>query len=178
MFMNKDQVLLEEAYKAIYESALEPLYIGEPDRKKSFLDWLSFCEYEVLADGSLKIEDNILFNRLNLTKIPFKFDQVNGYFMCSHNKLSSLEGSPRVVNGDFYCTHNKLSSLQGAPKIVKGDFICTDNPLHSLEGAPEIIKGKFQSDNFSDKDYRDYIKNEKYVKGKLEKDFDIDLGDF
>ena len=176
--MNKDQVLLEEAYKAIYESASEPLYIGKPDRKKSFFDWLSFREYEVLADGSLKIEDSILFNRLNLTKIPFKFDQVNGYFMCAHNELSSLEGSPRIVNGDFYCMDNKLSSLQGAPKIVEGNFVCTSNPLQSLEGAPEIIKGEFRSDQFSDKDYRDYIKNEKYVKGKLEKDFDIDLKDF
>ena len=173
-----DQKLLEEAYKAIYESALEPLYIGEPNRKKSFLDWLSFREYEVLADGSLKIEDNILFNSLNLTKIPFKFDQVNGYFMCSWNKLLSLEGSPRIVNGDFYCADNKLSSLQGAPKIVKGDFVCKDNPLQSLEGAPEIIKGEFRSDNFSDEDYRTFAKNRKYIEGRLDKDLDVDLEDF
>jgi hypothetical protein len=176
--MNKDQVLLEEAYKAIYESASEPLYIGKPNRKKYFLDWLSVRDYEVLADGSLKVEGNILFNHLNLTKIPFKFDQVNGYFMCTHNKLSSLEGSPRIVNGSFFCDDNKLSSLQGAPKIVEGNFVCTSNPLQSLEGAPEIIKGEFRSDQFSDKDYRDFIKHEKYVKGKLEKDFDIDLQDF
>lgn len=176
--MNKDQKLLEEAYCKIYESAsTEALYIGEPDRKQTFLDWLEYRKYEVRPDGSLDTT-SVLFNRLNLLKIPFAFNEVNGYFMCSMNKLRSLEGSPKIVKGDFFCDGNKLVSLKGAPKIVRGTFSCTQNPLQSLEGAPEVIEGKFQSDQFSDEDYRAFAKNRKYIQGKLDKDLDADLGDF
>ena len=176
--MNKDQKLLEEAYCNIYESSsAEPLYIGEPDRKQTFLDWLEFTKYEVRQDGSLDT-DSVLFNRLNLLKIPFAFNEVDGYFMCSMNKLRFLEGSPKIVKGDFYCDSNKLVSLKGAPKIVRGTFSCTQNPLQSLEGAPEVIEGEFKSNQFSDADYRSFAKNRKYIQGKLDKDLNIDLGDF
>ena len=176
--MNKDQKLLEEAYCKIYEStSTEALYIGEPDRKQTFLDWLEYRKYEVRPDGSLDTT-SVLFNRLNLLKIPFAFNEVDGYFMCSMNKLRSLEGSPKIVKGDFFCDGNKLVSLKGAPKIVRGTFSCTQNPLQSLEGAPEVIEGEFMSDQFTDEDYRNYTKKRKYVDDKLDKDFDVDLEDF
>lgn len=176
--MNKDQKLLEEAYCEIYESSsAEPLYIGEPDKKQSFLHWLKCRKYEVRPDGSLDTT-SVLLNRLNISKIPFVFNEVDGYFMCSVNKLRSLEGSPKIVNGAFFCNSNKLVSLEGAPKIVRGTFSCTQNPLQSLEGAPEVIEGEFKSNQFSDEDYRAFAKNRKYIQGKLDKDLDVDLGDF
>lgn len=176
--MNKDQQLLQEAYGKIYQSSsAEPLYIGEPYWKQSFMDWLKFRKYEVRQGGSLNT-NSVLFNKLNLLKIPFAFNEVNGYFMCSMNKLISLKGSPQIVNGDFYCDSNKLASLEGAPKIVRGTFSCTLNPLQSLEGAPEVIEGEFQSDQFSDADYRTFMKKRKYLEGNLNKDLDIDLEDF
>lgn len=176
--MNKDQQLLQEAYESIYESSsVEPLYVGEPDRKQTFLNWLKYRKYEVRSDGSLDT-NGVLFNRLNISKIPFVFNEVDGIFMCTHNKLRSLEGSPKIVKGDFYCDGNELVSLKGAPKIVRGNFSCKVNPLQSLEGAPEVIEGEFVSDQFTDEDYRNYTKKRKYVDDKLDKDFDVDLEDF
>lgn len=68
--------------------------------------------------------------------------------------------------------------MQGAPKEVGGDFECSGNKLTSLEGAPEVIKGRFVSDQFSDEDYRAFVKKRKYVDGKLDKELDVDLDDF
>jgi len=75
-------------------------------------------------------------------------EEVTGYFNCSNNKLTSLEGSPIIVNGDFYCFNNKLTSLEGSPIIVNGDFYCFNNKLTSLEGAPTTVNENFHcSDN-------------------------------
>ena len=54
---------------------------------------------------------------------------VTGYFDCSNNNLTSLEGAPKEVGGDFDCSDNKLISLEGAPKEVGGGFDCYDNPV-------------------------------------------------
>ena len=66
-----------------------------------------------------------------------------GYFSCSYNQLTSLEGSPVSVGSDFYCYNNQLTSLKGAPSSVGGDFSCFNNNLTTLEGAPSSIGGSF-----------------------------------
>ena len=89
-------------------------------------------------------------------------EEVTGYFNCSNNKLTSLEGSPIIVNGDFYCFNNKLTSLEGAPTTVTGNFHCSDNMLISLEGAPTIVGGNFtityNSKVFTEKEVRNAVK--------------------
>ena len=70
-------------------------------------------------------------------------DQYPGNFVCSYNKLTSLQGAPSVVKGDFSCYNNNLTSLQGAPSVVNGYFSCSNNKLTSLEGAPSVVNGGF-----------------------------------
>ena len=43
-------------------------------------------------------------------------------FLCSINKLTTLEGAPIKVGGDFNCYSNQLTSLEGAPKEVGGNI--------------------------------------------------------
>lgn len=43
-------------------------------------------------------------------------NEVTGYFTCSHNKLTNLDGSTKYVGGRFQCEFNKLTSLYGVPK--------------------------------------------------------------
>jgi hypothetical protein len=197
--MNKDQKLLEEAYQSICESTREPLYLGVEKDKERWMKWLGKLKHEVHEDGSITVDGNANLGKKRLEIIPFRFKKVTQDFWCVHNNLTSLEGAPKEVGGNFFCDHNNLTtlegapikvgkvfnccnnnltSLKGAPKEVGGIFWCLGNPLNSLEGAPEVIGEKFGSDQFSDEDYRDYIKHEKYVKGKLDKEFDIDLKDF
>ena len=104
--------------------------------------------YNINDDGSVDVDgdvdlDDVYLNSENLTKIPFKFRNVSGYFTCINNKLTSLEGAPNTVGRWFSCTNNQLTSLEGAPNTVGGIFSCSYNQLTSLEGAPSSVGGAF-----------------------------------
>ena len=203
--MNKDQKLLEECYQSIYESAREPLYFGPPDMKEAFMKWLSNLPHEVHEDGSVSVDGHASipddFNKTEMERVPFNFREVRGDFDCCNLGLTSLNGSPRIVTRSFDCQENKLTSLKGAPEVVGRNFQCRLNDLTSLkgapkevgnsfychyqkhkltslEGAPEVIKGNFVSDEFTDEDYRKFVKMRKYIEGKLDKDLDADLTGF
>jgi hypothetical protein len=104
--------------------------------------------YTIQSDGTVDVKGNVNLNKTNLTKLPVKFGRVTGYFSCSDNQLTSLEGAPQLVSGGFYCYYNQLSSLEGAPQSVGGGFYCYYNQLSSLEGAPQSVGGDFDcSDN-------------------------------
>lgn len=76
-------------------------------------------------------------------ELPQGLKMVSRDFICSSNKLSSLEGSPKRVGGDFDCNSNKITSLKGCPSIINGVFDCSTNELTSLEGAPRIVGTSF-----------------------------------
>lgn len=66
----------------------------------------------------------------NLNFIPVKFGNVNGDFIISNNRLTSLEGCPDFVSGHFEFSDNKISSLKGFPKMNYWYRICYDfNPI-------------------------------------------------
>lgn len=92
-----------------------------------------------LPDGFV-IKGNLRLIGLGLTELPdLSKVRVEGDFVCRHNKLTSLKGSPKEVKGDFDCQNNQLTSLEGAPEEVKGDFDCNNNKLTSLKGAPKKV---------------------------------------
>lgn len=171
----------------------EPLYFGPEDKKEAFMKWLKNMKHEVHEDGSVSINGDVSFimnefgqvgqynslQRYIEDRLPFNFRKVTGRFYCP-SRLHSLEGSPEYVGGDFGCGSNNpdLHSLEHSPKFVGGDFMCTSIRFDSLEGAPEVIKGEFDSDQFTDQEYREFVKKRKYVDNKLDKDLDVDLGDF
>ena len=103
--------------------------------------------YEFDKDGFLNVDGNVVLNFKNLEKLPFKFGIIKGYFDCSYNNLTSLEGAPKKVGDFFNCNNNNLTLLEGAPKEVGGSFYCSDNKLASLKWAPEKIGGSFNCDN-------------------------------
>ena len=72
-----------------------------------------------------------------------RFGHVSGYFYCSRNNLTSLEGAPQSVDGSFSCYYNNLTSLEGAPQSVGVDFSCSRNKLTSLKGAPQSVGWHF-----------------------------------
>ena len=88
--------------------------------------------YTINPDGSYDVIGNVNLYKRGLTKIPFKFNMVTGYFNCSYNNLTSLEGCPKEVGGYFYCSNNNLTSLEGCPREVGGDFYCGNNNLFDL----------------------------------------------
>ncbi len=99
--------------------------------------------YTINDDMSIDVDGDVNLSFSGLVKIPLIFGNVTGYFLCIHNKLTTLEGSPTNVGGSFHCCHNKLTSLMGAPVTVGGSFYCTVNDLTSLEGSPNMVGGDF-----------------------------------
>ncbi len=90
--------------------------------------------YSINLDGSIDVEGSVYLFNMNLDKLPLKFNKVGGYFGCSNNNLTSLEGCPKEVGDTFYCSSNKLTSLKGGPEKVYDMFYCGGNPLESLDG--------------------------------------------
>ena len=153
--MYKNLKILLENY-----GSKEPLYFGPKEDKDNWFKWLKKLKPEIHADGSVSTDKTVKMYREKLTRLPFNFNS---------------------VKGDFNCVLNNLTSLEGAPKFVGGSFSCFGNELTSLEGAPEVIEGKFDSDQFTDEEYRKFVR-ERRIKKKLDKEldpeFDIDLKDF
>jgi hypothetical protein len=107
------------------------------------LKLLKISNYKINDDGTVDVDGKVNLSRMNISKLPLKFGRVTGSFICSENKLTSLEGSPIFVGGDFYCTYNKLTSLKGSPKSVGGNFLCYNNQLTNLEDSPNSVGGNF-----------------------------------
>ena len=137
-------------------------YLVQIDKQQSFIykkklifDWddfefddkkIKFIE-EKNDKPVIDYDGDVKLNRKNLWSLPIYFNRVSGYFDCSFNNLTSLEGAPREVGRKFYCRHNKLTSLEGAPREVGGGFDCQYNKLTSLKGAPEKVGGYFDCHN-------------------------------
>ena len=97
-------------------------------------------------DGLVDVAGNVNLSYKGLKKLPLKFGTVSGYFDCSVNKLTTLEGAPLRVGDGFFCSDNKLTTLEGAPQSVDGNFFCHNNQLTTLEGAPQSVGGNFWCD--------------------------------
>jgi len=60
--------------------------------------------------GRVDVRGDVDLSVKNLKELPLKFGRVDGYFDCSLNQLTSLEGGPNSVGGGFYCYDNQLTS--------------------------------------------------------------------
>jgi hypothetical protein len=105
---------------------------------ESFNDIETTCKkyniknYTINPDGTVDVNGDVYLISRGSTKLPLKFGRVDGYFDCSYNQLTTLEGGPRSVGGDFYCGGNKLTTLEGGPREVGGYFDCSYNPIYSV----------------------------------------------
>ena len=118
------------------------------------------------CNGDVKVNGDIIING----KFAIKFGYINGFFDCSYNSLTSLDGAPNEVGGNFDCSSNSLTSLDGAPQTVGGDFDCSDNELTTLKGAPQIVSCSF----FCPKNHLTSLKGApKYVGGDFDCRYNI-----
>jgi hypothetical protein len=122
-------------------------------RYKSFIkeskeDIESICKkygiknYTINEDGTIDVDGDVYLYNKALNRLPLKFGKVSGYFDCSDNKLTSLEGSPREVGFDFYCDKNKLESLEGISKYISGLINCEANKLIDAKGVKDGWRGE------------------------------------
>ena len=149
-------------YLRLFESFED---IDEICRKYNIID------YTINPDKSIDVNDCVDLRFKNLTKLPLKFNKVNGYFICSNNKLKSLEGSPKEVNGYFDCHHNRLTSFEFSPRIIRECFYCYNNNIKSFEYFPSFVKNNFYCFDNPIKEVWDLFRDT--TKIELLNDFDI-----
>jgi hypothetical protein len=147
----------------------------------------SICErygienYTINEDGTIDVDGCINLTHKGLTELPLKFRNVTGYFWCSANELSSLEGCPESVGGYFSCSRNKLKTLEGCPKSVGGSFRCSRNQLMTLEGLGRtcFVSGNvFCDDNPCTRIYEEWIDSDRKEElMDMMKDYDFLRGD-
>ena len=106
----------------------------------------SITNYTINQDGSIDVNEYVDLSNKGLTKLPLKFNKINGIFNCSWNKLTTLEGSPVEVNSSFFCNNNQLTSFEFAPKIIRGRFDCRRNNIKTFEYFPNYVKNNFHCD--------------------------------
>ena len=120
---------------------------------ESFEDIEQICkqyyikDYTINPDGTIDVDRSVDLENKKLTKLPLKFNKINGIFNCSSNKFKSLEGSPVEINGNFYCYNNNLTSFEYAPKIIRGIFNCQYNNIKSFEYFPSYVNEVWCYDN-------------------------------
>jgi len=117
------------------------LFLESNEDINSICKEYSIMDYTVNKDGYVDVDGNVNLYRKRLTELPLKFGKVTGYFTCSFNRLTSLEGSPYWVGKDFNCTGNLLKTLESGPKVVIGDYLCYSNNLINFKGFPEDHDG-------------------------------------
>ncbi len=103
------------------------------------LDQLRGADGRYLS-GIVNVAGRVYLVGMKLEWLPVRFGTVSGYFDCSNNRLTTLEGAPSTVGGYFDCTSNRLTSLEGAPGSVGGNFVCFNNRLTSLVGVHRILR--------------------------------------
>jgi len=99
--------------------------------------------YTINPDGSIDVDGDVTLNWKSLTKLPLKFNKVSGYFLCTYNKLTSLDGCPNYVGKSFFCQNNELTNLIGAPIFVADNVDCSKNNITNLIGAPIKVGNTF-----------------------------------
>ena len=94
-------------------------------------------ENYTINNGLVDVDGDVDLSDGNLTKLPIKFGNISGYFYCSSNQLTTLEGAPQSVGDGFYCRNNQLTTLEGCPKSVGGHFDCNENNIYKLDFVPK-----------------------------------------
>jgi hypothetical protein len=104
----------------------------------------NITDYQIRDDGSIDVNLYVdLYGWLgDLKQLPLTFNEVEEYFFCGHNNLTTLEGCPKEVRSRFSCGDNNLTSLEHSPKKVGEDFYCSENiHITSLDGLEDTYIG-------------------------------------
>ena len=151
---------LEDYYYNIYlkHGDIEKLITVDEINKDNYKDYIG---------KFVNVRGKVNLYSLGLTELPIRFGKVGGYFDCSDNNLTSLEGSPENVGGYFSCSDNNLTSLEGSPEEVGRGFYCYKNQLTSLKGAPIEVGSHFYCNDNKVKFTEEDVREVSNVKGEI-----------
>jgi len=105
----------------------------------------SFMDIDAKFVKLKKINGDLELTGGQWTEVPewLKNVEIEGFFDCSFNKLTTLKNCPQNIGNSLLCYNNELISLEGCPETVGGGFACSCDKLTSLEGCPKNIGANF-----------------------------------
>ena len=123
---------------------------------KEMLPYLSEQDYEIKFNVYGKQYGNIFIQHKEIPTITIKNKDVvlSGY---PNNRLPEYIHFGEIIGGSFICSHSKLTSMYGFPKVVGRVFDCSYCPgLTSLESAPLLVDRDFVviGNRFNESDIR------------------------
>lgn len=112
-------------------------------------DYLKIKKYDICDDGYINVYEDVKIN-IKIKKLPIKFKEVFGDFICGDNIFVSLYGFPLIVHGNFICKNNSIKSLKYSPNEIGGfaDF-SNNKKLSKLINMPQNICGSIDFSNCS-----------------------------
>lgn len=93
-------------------------------------------DFTINKDLSIDINEDVDLSCCGLTEIPININNVEGYFDCSDNLLTTLNNAPKYVTDVADYSSNKLTSFIGFPKCC-GYVVAENNPFTSIDYLPE-----------------------------------------
>ena len=108
-------------------------FLQSKEEIKKWLKEVGVKKYKMNDDLTVDVKGDVDISGKNLTKIPIKFNKINGDFECGHNKLTSLKGCPDTVKGDFDCKDNLIISFEFMPKKITGRYFFWGNDIKSVD---------------------------------------------
>lgn len=110
--------------------------------KEEIAQWLD-CQYikkyTINNDLTVDVDCDTSLTAKELTEIPVQFNNINGFFSCSCNRLTTLKGCPKGIKSFFACDKNKLKSLKYLPIILGKPLYCDDYLKSSNEYKSYIL---------------------------------------
>lgn len=124
---------------------------------------LGLKNYKINKDLTVDVEGYVKIK--NVDKLPFKFGEVNGDFVCmnlisliglpkrisgnlsiySYDKNIKLEGCSEIVDGNVSLNIFNMQDLIGSPKWIGSDLkLGSNSKLKSLTGCTHTIGGNFE----------------------------------
>jgi len=111
--------------------------VGSEVPIRKWLDKMKIENYKINPDFTIDVHlrsngrnANVNLDSKGLTELPeyIQFNNIEGSFWISNNKLKSLRGCPFSIKNYFDCSNNNLSSLEYFPKKV-GTYERYDNKM-------------------------------------------------
>lgn len=138
------------------------------DKILYYCDLFKIKKYNINDDGSIDVFEDVDISNKYLIKIPIKFNEVYGDFLCNNtnivsmkncpniihknfnmgfNKIKKIEHSPIDVGEKFNLEHNKnLSYIKDFPRNVGSSIVLYSCNFKSLYNLPSIINGSLYID--------------------------------
>ncbi len=132
-------------------------------------------KYEILEDLSVNVFEDINFYEEKFSILPFKFNVIEGNFICDSLKLKSFFNFPKIIKGNCSLKDNPIMNWQHFPEEIQGNLFLQNTLIKNLQNFHSSVKGLIYFNQHIDFTNYDLSQNHLCV---LNNNFDILLSKY